>query len=191
MRMAMREAGGAYPDGKTEIRQRRRIAFRRFMVGAFFTAVALLISTGDFAEAQSLQRGVSAFNCPDYVSAPQNFIPLAARGIPVAQSYLVSCSNSDAVFSRTIRKLRCGTAAPRNRATVSRNIPLACSMTRASAYRVISSKPANGSIFLPPLAHAAREARAPIRDSVAPKIIRGEIAQVRLRALEWTPSREQ
>jgi TPR repeat protein len=36
----------------------------------------------------------------------------------------------------------------------------------------------------------AREARARIRDAVARKLTRGEIAQSRQRALEWTPRRE-
>jgi uncharacterized protein len=36
----------------------------------------------------------------------------------------------------------------------------------------------------------AREARARIRDAVTTKMTRGEIAQSRLRALEWAPSRE-
>jgi TPR repeat protein len=37
----------------------------------------------------------------------------------------------------------------------------------------------------------AREARARIRDAVTTKMTRGEIAQARLRALEWAPSRER
>ena len=37
---------------------------------------------------------------------------------------------------------------------------------------------------------AAWEARARIRDAVTTKMTRGEIARARLRALEWTPSRE-
>jgi TPR repeat protein len=37
----------------------------------------------------------------------------------------------------------------------------------------------------------AREARARIRDAVTTKMTRGEIAQARLRALEWVPSRER
>ena len=35
-----------------------------------------------------------------------------------------------------------------------------------------------------------RESRARIRDAVTTKMTRGEIAQARLRALEWAPSRE-
>jgi TPR repeat protein len=37
----------------------------------------------------------------------------------------------------------------------------------------------------------AREARVRIRDAVTSKMTRGEIAQARLRALEWVPSRER
>jgi TPR repeat protein len=37
----------------------------------------------------------------------------------------------------------------------------------------------------------AREARARIRDAVTTKMTRGELAQARLRALEWAPSRER
>ncbi|MCP3371007.1 hypothetical protein [Bradyrhizobium cajani] len=41
------------------------------------------------------------------------------------------------------------------------------------------------------LSTAAAPARARIRDAVSTKMTRGEIAQARLRALEWAPSREQ
>jgi hypothetical protein len=37
----------------------------------------------------------------------------------------------------------------------------------------------------------AREARARIRDAVATKMTRGELAESRLKALEWVPKREQ
>ncbi|WP_334510148.1 tetratricopeptide repeat protein [Bradyrhizobium sp. AZCC 1693] len=37
----------------------------------------------------------------------------------------------------------------------------------------------------------AREARARIRDAVTTKMTRGEIAQARLRALEWAPTPER
>jgi TPR repeat protein len=37
----------------------------------------------------------------------------------------------------------------------------------------------------------AREARVRIRDAVTTKMTRGEIAQARLRALEWAPVRER
>ena len=37
----------------------------------------------------------------------------------------------------------------------------------------------------------ARDARARIRDAVTSKMTRGEIAEARLRALEWAPSRER
>src|SRR5258707_15092327 len=36
----------------------------------------------------------------------------------------------------------------------------------------------------------SREARVRIRDAVTSKMTRGEIAQARLRALEWAPSRQ-
>lgn len=37
----------------------------------------------------------------------------------------------------------------------------------------------------------AREARVRIRDAVTQKMTRGEIAQARLRALEWAPAQER
>ncbi len=36
-----------------------------------------------------------------------------------------------------------------------------------------------------------RESRVRIRDAVTTKMTRGEIAQARLRVLEWAPSRER
>ena len=48
----------------------------------------LLLSTGNFAQAQSLRQGVSAFNRQDYVQASRIFIPLAERGDAAAQTYL-------------------------------------------------------------------------------------------------------
>jgi TPR repeat protein len=152
----------------------------------------LLLTAGTFAQAQSLRQGVSAFQRQDYISASRIFIPLAERGVPAAQSYLgfmfqtgrgvpqnyteaamwyrraAEQGDSLAQYSLGLLYDR-GQGVPRNIVEAGKWLNLA---TAASPRR-------------------AREARARIRDAVTTKMTRGEIAQARLRALEWAPSRER
>jgi TPR repeat protein len=163
--------------------------FRFLLVVA--AAAVLLLSAHDFAQAQSLRQGVSAFNRQDYASASQIFIPLAEHGVRPAQSYLgfmfetgrgvplnyaeaamwyrraAEQGDSSAQYSLGLLYDR-GQGVPRDIVEASKWLNLAT----ASAPR------------------RAREARARIRDAVTTKMTRGEITQARLRALEWAPSHE-
>ena len=181
-------------DSKLMMLPRRRFLSGRLFRFLFVAAAAtvLLLSTANFAKAQSLRQGVSAFNHQDYVSASRTFIPLAEQGLPAAQSYLgfmfqtgrgvpqnyteaamwyrraAEQGDSLAQYSLGLLYDR-GLGVPRDIVEASKWLNLA---TAASPRR-------------------AREARARIRDAVTTKMTRGEIAQARLRALEWAPSRER
>jgi TPR repeat protein len=152
----------------------------------------LLLDAGNFAEAATLRQGVYAFNRQDYVSASRVFIPLAEQGQPAAQTYLgfmfetgrgvpqnyteaamwyrraAEQGDSQAQYSLGLLYDK-GFGVPRDIVEASKWLNLAA----ASA---------------PP---RAREARVRLRDAVTGKMTRGEIAQARLRALEWVPSRER
>ena len=88
-KISMRVGRGMNSDLKpATLRQRRPLP--RGLVRALYVAAVtlLLLSTGDFAQAQSLRQGISAFNRQDYARASQVFIPLAERGEASAQAYL-------------------------------------------------------------------------------------------------------
>jgi TPR repeat protein len=160
--------------------------------GVLIAMIALFIfSTDDFAEAATFRQGVSAYNRQDYVQASRIFIPLAEQGQPAAQTYLgymfetgrgvpqnyteaamwyrraAEQGDSQAQYSLGLLYDR-GQGVPRDIVEASKWLNLA---TAAAPPR-------------------AREARVRIRDAVTSKMTRGEIAQARLRALEWAPSRQ-
>jgi TPR repeat protein len=153
--------------------------------------VALLTFGADAARAQSLRQGIAAFNRQDYGLAARIFVPFAERGAPSAQAYLGfmyetgrgvpqnyteaaiwyrrAAEQGDSLAQYSLGKLYDrGQGVPRDIVEASRWLNLAT----AGAPR------------------HAREARARIRDAVTTKMTRGEIAQARLRALEWVPRRE-
>jgi TPR repeat protein len=154
-------------------------------------ATLLLLSAGDFAAAASFRQGVSAYSRQDYVLASRIFIPFAEQGQPAAQTYLgymfetgrgvpqnyteaamwyrraAEQGDSQAQYSLGLLYDR-GQGVPRDIVEASKWLNLA---TAAAPPR-------------------AREARVRIRDAVTSKMTRGEIAQARLRALEWAPSRQ-
>ncbi|WP_430650107.1 tetratricopeptide repeat protein [Bradyrhizobium guangzhouense] len=143
------------------------------------------------AHAQSLGQGVSAYQRRDYVAASRILIPLAERGNAAAQTYLgfmfetgrgvpqnyteaaiwyrraAEQGDSRAQYSLGLLYDR-GFGVPRDIVEASKWLNLS---TAASPPRV-------------------RDSRARIRDAVTTKMTRGQIAQARLRALEWAPSRE-
>ena len=172
-----------------------RFAFHRFAVRAFLiaaAAVTLLISTGHFAGAQSLRQGVAAFKRQDYVSASRIFIPLAERGIAAAQSYLGFMFETGrgvpqnyteaAMWYRRAAEQGDSLAQYSLGLLYDKGFGVPRDIVEAGKWLNLSTAAA------PP---RAREARARIRDAVATKMTRGEIAQARLRALEWAPSRER
>jgi hypothetical protein len=174
---------------------RRKPAVSSRLIGILFLSIAtvsLLLAAGDFAEAASLRQGISAFNRQDYVSASRVFIPLAEHGVPVAQSYLGfmfetgrgvpqnyteaamwyrrAAEQGDSLAQYSLGLLYDkGFGVPRDIVEAGKWLNLS---TAASSRRT-------------------REARARIRYAVTTKMTRGEIAQARLRALEWTPTRER
>ncbi|OPY98206.1 hypothetical protein A5906_33625 [Bradyrhizobium sacchari] len=143
------------------------------------------------ASAQSLRQGVSAFQRQDYAAASRVFIPLAERGNAAAQTYLgLMFETGRGVpqnYTEAAMWYRRAAEQGDSRAQYSlgllydRGFGVPQDIVEASKWLNLSTAAA------PP---PAREARARIRDAVTTKMTRGEIAQARLRALEWAPSRE-
>jgi TPR repeat protein len=192
--MAMRMASDGYPDRKTAVLPGRRFAWRRRMVGYFLIAVTalLLLSGGGLAQAQSLRQGVSAFNRQDYVAASRSFIPLAEQGVASAQSYLGFMFETGrgvpqnyteaAMWYRRAAEQGDSLAQYSLGLLYDKGFGVPRDIVEAGKWLNLSTAAA------PP---RAREARARIRDAVASKMTRGEIARARSRALEWAPSRER
>ena len=154
-------------------------------------AATLLISTGDFAGAASFRQGVSAFNRQDYVAASQVFIPLAEHGSAAAQSYLgfMFETGRGVPQNYTEAAMWYRRAAEQGDSLAQYSLGLLYDRGFGVPRDIVeASKWLNLSTAAAP--RRTREARARIRDAVTTKMTRGEIAQARLRALEWAPSRE-
>jgi len=155
-------------------------------------ATVLLFSTASLVEGASLRQGVSAFNRQDYVSASRSFIPLAERGVASAQSYLGFMFETGrgvpqnyteaAMWYRRAAEQGDSLAQYSLGLLYDRGFGVPRDIVEAGKWLNLSTAAA------PP---RAREARARIRDAVASKMTRGEIARARSRALEWAPSRER
>src|SRR4030081_1114713 len=173
--------------GKPSISDRLR---RPCFVG--IAVATLLFSTADFAQAQSVRQGISAFNRQDYVLASHIFIPLAEQGLPAAQSYLgfMFQSGRGVPQNYTEAAMWYRRAAEQGDTLAQYSLGLLYDRGQGVPRDIVeASKWLNLSAAAAP--HRAREARARIRDAVTTKMTRGEIAQSRLRALEWAPSRER
>jgi hypothetical protein len=165
-----------------------RIAGWRLIVAA----VAVMLFWGGSALAQSPGQGVAAFNRQDYVSASRSFIPLAERGVASAQSYLGFMFETGrgvpqnyteaAMWYRRAAEQGDSLAQYSLGLLYDKGFGVPRDIVEAGKWLNLSAASA------PP---RAREARARIRDAVSTKMTRGEIAQARLRALEWAPSRER
>jgi len=171
----------------------RRISDRpgRFFFAAA-AAVVLMFATANFAEAASFRQGVSAFNHQDYVSASRIFIPLAEQGDPAAQSYLgfMFETGRGVPQNYTEAAIWYRRAAEQGDSLAQYSLGLLYDRGQGVPQDIVeASKWLNLSTAAAP--PRAREARARIRDAVTSKMTRGEIAQARLRALEWAPSRER
>ena len=150
----------------------------------------LLFST--CAEAQSVRQGISAFNRQNYVLASHIFIPLAEQGVPAAQSYLgfMFQTGRGVPQNYTEAAMWYRRAAEQGDTLAQYSLGLLYDRGQGVPRDIIeASKWLNLSAAAAP--RRAREARARIRDAVTTKMTRGEIAQARLRALEWAPSRER
>jgi len=167
----------------------RRLAVRIFLAA---TGVAMLVfSTGSLAYAQSFRQGVSAFNRHDYPSASRNFIPLAERGNPAAQTYLgfMFETGRGVPQNYTEAAMWYRRAAEQGDSLGQYSLGLLYDRGAGVPLDIVeASKWLNLSTAAAP--RRAREARARIRDAVTTKMTRGEIAQARVRALEWAPARE-
>jgi TPR repeat protein len=167
---------------------RQIIGFR----SKFVAALLMLLSTGSLAHAASFQQGVSAFNRQDYAAASRIFIPLAERGVAAAQSYLGfmfetgrGVPQNDTEAAMWYRR-----AADQGESLAQYSLGLLYDKGQGVPRDIVeASKWLNlATAAAPP---SARDARARIRDAVATKMTRGEIARARLRALEWAPSVER
>jgi TPR repeat protein len=154
-------------------------------------AAALLLIPIDAAHAQSLRQGVSAYNRQDYVTASRVFIPLAERGNAAAQAYLGYLFETGRGVPRnyTEAAMWYRRAAEQGDSLAQYSLGLLYDRGMGVPQNIVeASKWLNLSTAAAP--PRAREARARIRDAVTTKMTRGEIAEARLRALEWAPSHE-
>jgi hypothetical protein len=164
---------------------------RRFFF-AVMAAGALLMSTGNFAEAATFRQGVSAFTRHDYLLASQIFFPLAERGDPAAQAYLgfMFETGRGVPQNYTEAAMWYRRAAEQGDSLAQYSLGLLYDKGQGVPQDIVeANKWLNLSAAAAP--RRAREARARIRDAVTTKMTRGEIARARLRALEWVPTRER
>lgn len=164
---------------------------KRFCAAALI-ALALPFAMIPAAEAATLRQGISAFAREDFSRAASVFIPLAAAGDPIAQSYLaflfetgrgVPMNYTEAAmwYRRSaeqgydVAQFSLGLLYDKGQ-----GVPL--NVVEASKWLNLSTSAAS---------KRNREARARIRDAVTSKMTRGEIALARARALEWIPTPER
>ena len=143
------------------------------------------------AHAQSFRQGVSALQRQDYVKASRIFIPLAERGNAPAQSYLgfLFETGRGVPQNYTEAAMWYRRAAEQGDSRAQYSLGLLYDRGHGVPQDIVeASKWLNLSTAASP--PRVRESRARIRDAVTTKMTRGEIAQARLRALEWAPSRE-
>ncbi|MBR1120134.1 sel1 repeat family protein [Bradyrhizobium lablabi] len=144
------------------------------------------------AEAASMRQAIAAFNRQNYMLAAQVFTPYAERGDPTAQAYLgfmyetgrgVPQNYTDAaMWYRRAAEQGDSLAQYSLGLLYDRGFGVPQDIVEAGKWLNLATAGA------PP---RAREARARIRDAVTTKMTRGEIAQARLKALEWVPKRER
>lgn len=143
------------------------------------------------AYALSLRQGVSAFQRQDYVTASRVFIPLAERGNAAAQTYLGFLFETGRGVPQNYSEAAMWyrRAAEQGDSRAQYSLGLLYDRGQGVPQDIVeASKWLNLSTAASP--PRVRESRARIRDAVTTKMTRGEIAQARLRALEWAPSRE-
>jgi TPR repeat protein len=179
-------------DVKSNLGLRRSRRGRLHRALLVLAATVLTLSSMAPTYAQSLQQGVAAFNRRDYRLASQVFIPLAERGDAAAQTYLGYMFETGRGVPRnyTEAAMWYRRAAEQGDSLAQYSLGLLYDsgfgvprdIVEAAKWLDLSTAGA------PP---KAREARARIRDAVTTKMTRGEIAQARLRALEWAPVRER
>jgi TPR repeat protein len=181
-RNGMTSFGGYDPE------RRRHAGLPR---SALRAVAALLLLAATPAHAQSLRQGVSAFQRQDYATASRVFIPLAERGNAPAQTYLgfLFETGRGVPQNYTEAAMWYRRAAEQGDSRAQYSLGLLYDRGQGVPQDIVeASKWLNLSTAAAP--PQAREARVRIRDAVTTKMTRGQIAQARLRALEWAPSRE-
>ncbi|WP_082747986.1 tetratricopeptide repeat protein [Bradyrhizobium macuxiense] len=154
-------------------------------------AAALVMSMFAPGFAQSLRQGVVAVHRQDYQRASRILIPLAERGNPSAQSYLgfLFETGRGVPQNYTEAAMWYRRAAEQGDSLAQYSLGLLYDRGQGVPRDIVeASKWLNLSTAAAP--PQAREARQRIRDAITTKMSRGEIAQARLRALEWVPIRE-
>jgi uncharacterized protein len=153
--------------------------------------VVLLTLGAGLAHAQTLRQGVAAFNRQDYVAAARIMMPYAERGAPTAQAYLgfMYDTGRGVPQNYTEAAMWYRRAAEQGDSLAQYSLGMLYDRGQGVPQDIVEAgKWLNlGTAGAP---RYAREARSRIRDAVTRKMTRGEIAQSRLRALEWTPRRE-
>lgn len=149
-----------------------------------------LIAVGP-AEAASLRQGIAAFNEQHYVAAVQIFTPYAEAGQPTAQAYLgfMYETGRGVPQNYTEAAMWYRRAAEQGDSLAQYSLGVLYDRGQGVPQDIVEAgKWLNlGTAGAP---RHAREARSRIRDAVTRKMTRGEVAQARLRALEWVPRRE-
>lgn len=155
-------------------------------------AAAILLLGAGVASAASLKQGVAAFNSQNYMLAARILTPYAERGDPSAQAYLgfmfetgrgVPQNYTDAaMWYRRAAEQGDSLAQYSLGLLYDRGFGVPQDIVEAGKWLNLATAGA------PP---KAREARARIRDAITTKMTRGEIAESRLKALEWVPKRER
>lgn len=179
-------------DARPSLLRRWRTPARVMRIIRVAVGVApLLLWTAGLAEAQSVRQGLSALGRQDYASASRIFIPLAEQGDAAAQSYLGFLFETGRGVPKnyTEAAMWYRRAAEQGDSAAQYSLGMLYDKGFGVPRDVIeANKWLNLSAAGAP--RRAREARARIRDAVTTKMTRGELAQARLRALEWAPSRE-
>lgn len=166
-------------------------------VGAVFAAIVTAgvllggLSGFDTARAGPLQRAQAAFAREDFTSAAQTFIPLAKNGNAVAQAYLgfmfeygrgVPQNYSEASYwYRRAAEQGNGNAQYSLGLLYDKGFGVRQDLVEADKWLNLAAASAS---------KGSREYRARLRDAVATKMTRGQIAESRRRALEWYPQPE-
>lgn len=186
-------------DDSCNLEQSRAVPWRRSVPGRLQHALRvvaallpLLVLAAGLAHAQSFRQGVSAFNRQDYSLASRVFIPLAEQGQPSAQAYLgfMFETGRGVPQNYTEAAMWYRRAAEQGDSLAQYSLGLLYDRGQGVPRDIVeASKWLNLATAGAP--RRAREARARIRDAVTTKMSRGEIAQARLRALEWAPGRER
>lgn len=154
-------------------------------------AIVVVLPIATPASAQSLRQGIAAFNRQDYAQAGRIFTPLAERGAPSAQAYLgfMYETGRGVPQNYTDAAMWYRRAAEQGDSLAQYSLGLLYDRGQGVPQDIVeASKWLNLATAGAP--RGAREARSRMRDAVTSKMTRGEIAEARLRALQWAPKRE-